>query len=194
MDGQDPQDLVAKGEDTLSVAEFETAFGALSQVDLIRLRHVALYFANRGGGEADDLLQEALARVLEGRRSCPREVSIVQFVGGIVRSLTSEANETLRKGLGPVPMAAGVAEHAEHDGPSPEREVASLIDDGAVLTKVQAMIAGDDELELLVEGICDGMKGRELEELLGIDSKRLAAVQRRLRRTLAELKAERAMA
>lgn len=193
MDGSDTQDPDADGEDHLSVTEFEAAFVALSQVDRIRLRKIALYFENRGGGEAEELLQEALARALEGRRRCPRKVTIVQFIGGIVSSLSSEASETRKKGLGPVPASDTVFAAAPHDGPSPEREVVSRLDGVATLAKIHEAIAGDDQLELLVEGIYDGMKGRDLEELLEVDTKELATVQKRLRRKLAGLKAERAM-
>lgn len=194
MDGSDTQDSDTDGEDHLSVTEFEAAFVALPQVDRIRLRRIALHFENRGGGEAEELLQEALARALEGRRRCPRKVTIVQFIGGIVSSLSSEASETRKKGWGPIPVGDGVIDAAAHDGPSPEREVASRMDGGVTLAKVQEAIAGDDELELLVEGIYDGMKGKDLEELLAIDTSKLATVQRRLQRKLADLKAERASA
>lgn len=194
MDGSDTQDTAADGKDHLSVAEFEAGFVALSKADMIRLQWIARQFENRGGGEANELLQEALARVLEGRRHCPRKVGIVQFIGGIVSSLSSEASETRKKGLGPVPVGDGVIDAAVHDGPSPEREVASRIDGGATLAKVHEAIAGDEELELLVEGIYDGMKGKDLEEFLGVDTRKLATVQKRLQRKLAGLKAERALA
>ena len=194
MDGSDTQHTAADGKDHLSVAEFEAAFVALSHADRVRLRRIALHFENRGGGEAEELLQEALARALEGRRRCPKKVTVVQFIGGIVSSLSSEASETRKKGLGPVPVGDGAFEAAAHDGPSPEREIASRIDGGVTLAKVQEAIAGDEELELLAEGIYDGMKGKDLEELLGIDTRKLATVQKRLQRKLADLKLERALA
>lgn len=194
MDGSDTQDPDADGEDHLSITEFEAAFVALPRVDRIRLDRIALVFEGRGGGEAMELLQEAIARALEGRRRCPKGVGIVQFIGGIVSSLASEASESRKKGLGSVPVGDGVVEAAADDGPSPEREVVSRIDGGAILAKVQRAVAGDEELELLVEGIYDGLKGKDLEELLGIDKRKLATVQKRLQRKLADLKAERASA
>jgi DNA-directed RNA polymerase specialized sigma24 family protein len=193
LDGFNAQDSTAIGEDHLSVAEFEAAFVALSGADRIRLRKLALHFANRCGGDADDLLQEAIARVLEGRRHCPRKISIVQSIRGIVSSLSSEDVETRRKGLGPVPVPDAVVELARHDGLSPEQETVSHIDDGDLLRKVQACVEGDEECGMLLEGIYDGMRGAELEELLGVDTKRLATLQRRLQRKITHLKAERAM-
>lgn len=190
MDGSDIQDTMTTGSDHLSVQEFEAGFVALSPADRIRLRKLALHFA-RCGGDADDLLQEALTRALEGRRRCPRRVSIVQFIGGIVSSLSSEMIETHMKGLRPLPLPDGAVDGWAHDGPSPEQEIVSRIDGGDVLSKVQASVDGDEECGMLLEGIYDGMKGIELQELLGLDGKGLATVQRRLQRKITHLKAER---
>lgn len=192
MDGSDTQNSMTIGRDDLSVVEFEAAYVALSPGDRVRLRKLSLHFANRCGGEADDLLQEALARVLEGRRHCPRKISILQSIGGILSSLSSEAIEARKKGLGPVPVPDIVVGLARHDGPSPEEEVVSRIDGGGLLDKVQACVDGDEECEMLLEGVYDEMKGTELEELLGVDTKRLATVQRRLQRKVTHLKMERA--
>jgi hypothetical protein len=46
------------------------------------------------------------------------------------------------------------------------------------------MVAGDEQLQLLIEGIYDNMRGAELQELLGVDEKGLAALRKKLRRLL----------
>jgi len=53
-----------------------------------------------------------------------------------------------------------------------------------VLAAIESLIADDEELQILVEGICDHMRGRQLEELLNVDAKGLAAIRKRLRRKL----------
>lgn len=192
MDRSDTLVSKAEDDDHLSVVEFEAAYAGLSPGDRVRLRRLAHYFACRCGGEADDLLQEALKRILEGRRHCPRAIPVLQSIAGIISSLASEASESYKKGLRPVAVAETVIDRAEYEGPSPEREVMSQFDDGAMLGRIQACVDGDEECQMLLEGICDGMRGSELEELLDVDTKGLATIQRRLQRKIGHLKAERA--
>lgn len=52
------------------------------------------------------------------------------------------------------------------------------------LQQVARCYEGDDQLELLAEGLFDGLRGKELEELLGVDTKGLAAIKRRLARRI----------
>jgi len=56
---------------------------------------------------------------------------------------------------------------------------------GQELERALAAIADDDELQLLVEGLFDGLSGKDLEDLLGTDTKGLAACRKRLARRLA---------
>ena len=46
------------------------------------------------------------------------------------------------------------------------------------------LVAGDYELELLVEALADGQRGKDLEDVLGTDTKGLAAVRKRWIRKL----------
>ena len=43
-----------------------------------------------------------------------------------------------------------------------------------MLAAIDAGAAGDEKLQLLIEGIYDEMRGAELQELLGVDEKGLA--------------------
>lgn len=67
---------------------------------------------------------------------------------------------------------------------SPEHAAMSRLTDVAILKEIEEMVADDDELALLVEGVCDGMQGQDLQDLLGVDAKGLAAVRKRLKRKL----------
>ena len=78
---------------------------------------------------------------------------------------------------------AGVPEPA-FAAPSPEDEALSRRYHVEALAKAMACIEGDEELQLLVEGLFDDLRGKELEDLLDTDTKGLAAARKRLTRKL----------
>jgi len=77
------------------------------------------------------------------------------------------------------------------DDPSPERAAISAIDQRPLLEEISVAAAGDEQLQLLIEGIYEQMRGTELQELLGVDEKGLAAVRKRFRRLLQSARIER---
>ncbi len=163
----------------------------MTEHDHERALDLAGYFAIRCRGEASDLLQEALVRALGGERRCRRGVPLLVFLGGIMKSLASQAVESWKEGHRHVQATDDFFRAKAADEPSPEHVVISKIDDGAVVTKIRDEIGDDYDLQLLLEGITDGMKGVQLEELIGIDAKALASLQRKFQRRIGELKAER---
>jgi len=58
----------------------------------------------------------------------------------------------------------------------------------AVLRDITAGAEGDEQLQFLIEGIYDQMRGAKLQELLGVDAKGLATVYKRLSRLLTRSK------
>ena len=144
-----------------------------------RIVLAAKYF---GGSDFEELYQEAITRALEGHRTCRRGVSVVAFICGVMKSLVSQEREAVKAGM----RAVAVGEDA-----LPEVDVNAVQD--SPLDRLiererheesQQLIADDEQLQLLVEGICDDLRGQELEELLGVDAKGLAAARKRLKRRL----------
>ena len=189
---QHPMDEAGEAEpqpdgDRLSTAEIHNSVDAISDGDMARLIAAASGFSRLCGIDADDLLQEAFTRALDGRRTCARDVPLVDFICGVMRSLTSQENEARKEGFRPVvltrdgePFLPDVAGNA----PSPEQVAISAIDHKPLLDEISAAAAGDEQLQLLIEGIGEHMRGAELQDLLGVDEKGLAAVRKRLKRLL----------
>jgi DNA-directed RNA polymerase specialized sigma24 family protein len=173
--------------DRVTVAEIRDSIEAISKSDLARLVSAARGFSRLCGIEADDLLQEAFTRALEGRRTCERGTAIVPFLCGVMKSFVSQENEARKEGFRPtVVMRDGepVLPDLAADDPSPERSAISAIDGRARLAEIETSAVGDEQLQLLIEGIYDEMRGAELQELLGVDEKGLATVRRKFRRLL----------
>lgn len=171
--------------------EIIDAVGALSAAEVARVEAVSRYFAPRCAMQPEDLRQEAYARAF-GTRSCQVGTGMVEFLAGIMKSIASEGPRARRKaretGAFEVVFVEGygtdgVPEPA-FDAPSPEEEALSRRYHAEALAKALACIEDDDELQLLAEGLFEGLRGRELEELLGKDTKGLAAVRKRLARRL----------
>jgi DNA-directed RNA polymerase specialized sigma24 family protein len=176
--------------DRLSVAEVYDSIDAISDADMAKLLAAARGFSHLCGIEPDDLLQEAFARALEGRRTCERGIGLVPFICGVMKSFVSQENEARKDGFRPVVvMRSGepVLPDTASNNPSPEQAAISAFDDRATLAEIEAAAEGDEQLQLLIEGIYDKMRGAELQELLGVDEKGLAAVRKRLKRLLQSL-------
>ncbi|MES1975593.1 MAG: hypothetical protein V4472_24310 [Pseudomonadota bacterium] len=170
----------------LSAEEVRAMICQLSPAEATKIVRVARWFSFRCGIPTEDLHQEAFTRLLSGDRRARRNFRFAREVGGIIKSIAGSEIESIKSGLREVrPPPDGVsAPDLVDPSPSPETLVLSAHDDGGTLAAIDRLIEDDEQLQLLVEGICDKMQGEELEELLGVDVQGLAAARRRLKRRL----------
>jgi len=172
-------------EERCSVEELSAAVASLSEVDHAKILLAARHFSHRCKIPPDDLRQEAFCLIFEGRRTCKRGVPIVAFVCGVVRGLASDAYKARGRSEIPVPdLHEGVVPVWRQESPTPEDAAIASLTDVPMIAEIEAMVAGDEQLELLLQGLMDQMRGAELQELLGVDAKGLAAARKRLSRAL----------
>ncbi len=172
----------------LTVDEIRAGIVAMSAADLARLTRAGQVFSAICGISGEDLVQEACVRALEGRRTCDRDVGIVPFLCGVMKSIASQETEARKKGFRPVTVLRDgqpVLPEVGHEGVSPEDEAIAAIDDRPRLLRIAKIVEGDEKLEFLVEGLLEGWRGSALCEFLGVDERGLAALRRRLSRILA---------
>src|ERR1700759_4170578 len=76
----------------LRPAESALALNLLTEMELLKLKTIARLHARGLPPDVswEDILQEALTRVLVGSRVKPPEIPMVHFVAGVMRSLRSE--------------------------------------------------------------------------------------------------------
>ena len=172
--------------DYLSIDEVREIIMQLNPTDATKISKAARWFSFRCHIPAEDLKQEAFKRLLSGSRQARRGVAFAREMSGTIRSIASAEIEAIRSGLREVrPSPDGVAAPDLVDpSPSPERLLMSARDDGEMLDAIGQLIEGDEQLQLLLEGICDQMRGDQLEELLSVDTQGLATARRRLKRKL----------
>lgn len=188
-----------EGAGRYSPEEIKAVLAGLSEAEMGRLIDMAEYLAKRCRLSGDDLLHEAFCRALEGRRRCRRGTSIVGFLWGVMRSLASEEIEAIKGNNRPV-LASELARDGDRDAGQDVLTIAaahgddvmvSRVHDRAVLEKIEALVSGDEQLAMLVEGLKDNLRGEALQELLGVDVKGLAALRKRLKRSLTSIDPER---
>lgn len=185
------------GEQYYTADEAIAAFRALSDADLNKLGRIAKFIAGSDGyAPPQELINESFVRIADGRRQWPRSVPFLVFVGGVMKSLRSDnclipeerKIVRLKQGGLTVVKAEELTMVAADDGSADLVRKEKLED---AMSKLQAHFAGDEEMELLLMGIEDGLRGKDLQEAVGVDAKRLEALRTRMNRQIEKLASER---
>jgi hypothetical protein len=87
----------ASAEAVLSPAEAIDSIRTLSAPDLLRLKKASQYWSYGGARPPEDLRHEAIRRVAAGARKCPRDIPIVAFLIGVMRSIASADRKALQR-------------------------------------------------------------------------------------------------
>lgn len=173
-----------QGDDYLSVEEVRQRLFDLDDVGIARIDRLSRYLVGYDDARAADFRQEAYVRLLSGRRRCRRKYDIANVVIGIVESMQSAYLEAKDVRLtDDLDVLGDVADET----PSPEQQIVSQVDDGAVIRAIDHAVGDDPELVRLYNAVLDGYSGQELQQLLRIDATQLATLRRKLKRRLEPL-------
>lgn len=157
---------------TLSPAEAGAAIRALSVADKTALMKLARLYAKKTPYDHEDLLQEALCRVLAGARAWPRDVAALPFLWGVVRSIAWEWKKEF------IEHDAGMA-----DVEGEERRAIAGLD----VVKILALFDDDPAAQIIVRGMMEGARGQELQELSGLDKTDYESKRTKIRRRVEKL-------
>jgi DNA-directed RNA polymerase specialized sigma24 family protein len=169
----------------IRASEAVRALELVSEMDLLRLKSLARLHARGLPPDVgwDDLLQEALTRVLTGARTVPAGVGVVPFVAGIMRSLKSEHwRRVARRGLDAERLArraGGVPELADSTG-DPERSVIAHEE----LSVIGRLFADDPTATRIIEGLSQGLSAEEIRRAGDISKTDYDSARKRIRRCL----------
>jgi RNA polymerase sigma-70 factor (ECF subfamily) len=155
-----------------SQAELIAVIHALGDADKIALMKVARLYARRTPFDHDDLLQEAICRVLSGKRVYARGTPVRSFLVGVMRSIAWEWKSE--------PHEAVV------DAPDPrcgESPMMASIDSG----KIVAMFADDPVAQKIVLGMMEGVRGEELQRFSGLGKVEYESKRKKIRRRIEKL-------
>ena len=175
-------------DDCHAIEDAVAAFRNLSGREKDNVMIAAKFLAGRGNiADANELLNEAYVRIADGVRRWPRSKSFAQFLVGVVRSLATDADfATDAKKIRSLSRAyavvsedrlPAVADISDSVGAVHEKEVQELR-----ISRLEAHFQGDNEMQLLLMGIREGLRGKALEELMGVNTKGLEALRTRFKR------------
>jgi len=182
-------------EEYHSADDAMAAWDALSSEERSKLARVARIIAGSSGFPSpDDLINEAYIRIADGRRRWPQAHTFVSFVAGVMKSLRTDrifvSDERRVVGL-----EQGFAIVTSED----LELVAANDDDGDLLrktiiedaiSKLEDYFSDDDEMTLLLMGVQEGLIGKDLQDVVGVEAKRLEALRTRLKRRVDNLAEE----
>jgi len=170
-----------------------------SPANYARLRRMAsARCAGVAGMTGDDLLHETLTRFYEGRRKWPRNVHPLVILNSAMHSIASDERQSAARSPVDenVALASGSAEEGSTDVRPQVHGVSRLTPEDDLSGRQQvaalyAVVAGDEDLELLVMVWADGQRGEDAANELGWDMKKYEAARKRLTRRLDALDPDR---
>jgi RNA polymerase sigma factor (sigma-70 family) len=166
-----------------SRADIEKNLADLGDADLLRLRRFAQLRSRLVPWmEWRDLLQEAVARALDGRRKWPSKVDFMAFMRQTIRSI---ANEHLRRDQRrPVHAEFDdeqLVDRALNSARQPERIVANA----NLLDEIHSLFVNDLEVLAILSGMATDETPEEIQKRSGMSATQYASAQKRIRRGLA---------
>jgi DNA-directed RNA polymerase specialized sigma24 family protein len=194
MEMQESPGVARHAEEERAPDEFREAVRRLSDTNWERLRRIAMALAVGRTLEGEDLMQEAMARVLDGGRPWPRNVEILPFLAGVMRSVAHGERAKIKRSSVRQPIslyspAGDLAIDPVSTSASPEEAVAEDEEWSRVRQGITVMFGDDYDAQVLLEGIMEGLEGEDLRGLTGLDLKGFASKRRLIQRRLTKLKA-----
>jgi hypothetical protein len=152
-----------------TVAEISQVIGSLTAAQKTALLKIAKAYAWKTRYGHEDLIQEALTRVLEGKRAWPRRLPPVVFLRGVMRSIASD--------WGP----EGVDDSVDVDDIGYVNHSATARID---VRKMLALFDDDPVAQKIFIAMLEGARGEELRELSGLSAKDYETKRTKMRRRL----------
>jgi DNA-directed RNA polymerase specialized sigma24 family protein len=172
----------------LRPTESALALKLVSEMDLLRLKTIARLHARGLPPDVgwEDLLQEALTRVLTGARRIPKGVAPVAFIAGIMRSLRSEHwrrfGATRRRQHAPSGYrACRTGELALRDSAAdPERSLIAA----ESLAAIERLFVDDPVALRILDALGEGLAAGQIRTQLSLTRTEYDSARKRIRRCL----------
>ncbi|QPF95375.1 hypothetical protein IC761_30975 [Bradyrhizobium commune] len=138
-----------------------------------------------GGLGWNDILHEAIARVLDGSRPWPADVPILAFLSGVMRSICNDywrrarLEQRLLVSRDDPDQRSWPGEEGD-EVPDPERVLAAA----QTLANVYRLFEDDPLALKIIAGLADGLAAREICKVNGISELDYDTTRRRMRRAL----------
>jgi hypothetical protein len=177
----------------LSEAEIHKEIASLTAGERTKLIKIARHYLWKGRisfEEPDELVQEALVRVLAGKREWPRDLSKLRFLAGVIKSIAGDR----KRGLGQVlkrtvPLneetEVGEARRGLMDYEGAEaRGVAAKID----VERIMALFEDDPSAQKILMLMVVDTRGEDLQQASGLSRTEYESKRTKIRRRIEKFK------
>ena len=166
--------------------EIRATIEAFTDLDWLRVRKAAEHWACAHDADAEDVMQDALERAIDGSRQCPRDISIFTFLSGAMRSISGDERKarTRRTEINVVADDGSLVVDPIDDRPNAAEAAQSRQAAAEIKQAVLGLFEDDLAAQTIVEGDMDGIEGEELRDLTGLDAKAFASKRRLVRRRI----------
>jgi DNA-directed RNA polymerase specialized sigma24 family protein len=174
----------------LRPTETALALELVTELELLRLKTLARWYGRGLPPDVtwEDLLQEALTRILVGSRQASAHVPTVAFVAGVMRSLRSEHFRRVgrRNSARRSPSSSSSADdlHAKLAEWTPGPENALVAEQE--LTAIRGLFRDDPTAWAIIDGLAGGLTAEEIRSAAGLTETEYASARKRMRRRLLE--------
>jgi DNA-directed RNA polymerase specialized sigma24 family protein len=194
-----------------SPEDFAAAWDSMGDADRVRLMKIAVVLQRPPLLGAADLLQEAYARTFSGDRKWPLGLNFLVFMRETMRSVAHGAAKRAARDRGLKLVAAHPSDPgsstwltnflgeatpvqrpitAEESLVDAEEESAEAERLASWRRQVLDLFEHDEKAQFLVEGMIEGLDGKELQELTGLSGTAFASKRRNVRRRIDKLEEE----
>lgn len=175
-------------QNSTSSEEVEAAIKGLSDEDMLRLEKAARYFAKGLGRQShgrdyQDLLQEGLTSLLEGRRAWDGEIDFSDLLHGVIKSIAWAWRTKSSRREGDLTLSWDDLS-LESDLKSDADTMDKFINDRQIVEQLESHFSKDRVVLEIMGGWQAGMKGPEIREALDLTEDQYRASVRRMRRNL----------
>jgi len=191
---------MSKDYSYLTVDEFLQGFRDLSSGDVGRLHLICRKYCNLYGlaVEAEDLMQEALSRIIASSRNVPKEIPLVVAMAKILQSIandfqTSSANRSLQledryEDINEAVEVAAFSDKSVEDTLIDEHEHKKMSERVQLIFD---LFRDDADVTAILEGIVKGYKAREIvTSVFGGQQVSYDTARKRLMRRIDKIHAE----
>ena len=167
-------------------SESALGLGLVTDLELLRLKTLARWYARGLPPDVtwEDLIQEALTRIIVGKRQVPDGVAIVAFLAGVMRSIRSEhwqrVEGTSARNRSARSRSADRQVELADGAPGPDRALMAQQE----LARVRELFAQDPTATAILDGLARGLTAEELRVGLGLSDTDYASARKRMRRVL----------
>jgi DNA-directed RNA polymerase specialized sigma24 family protein len=174
----------------LSEAEIRCEISSLTAGGRTRLIRIANYYGRISFEEPDELVHEAICRVLEGKRAWPRDLEKLGFLAGVIKSIAGDRRRAQERTI-PLDEESEVREARrglmDYEG-TEARKIRAKLDEKRIMMRIMTLFDDDPIAQQVVIGMVDGARGEELERASGLSPTEYESKRKKIRRRIEKLK------